>query len=221
MGRCKQCNVTIRDNTTICPLCHCVIEQDAQREDAYPDIWIKEKKFKLISNIALFGIILVSAGLGIANYVGGGWPWCVIPIASMWCLYMVLQLVILSSKGYRIKILAPVILGILLVIIIDICTGSFGWSVNYVLPGGVLLADVIITIMMIINNKRWQSYIIMQIGMIAVSVIPLVLWMMPGMITKPLLSLVAFGVSLFLFLGTLIIGDRTARSELKRRFHIR
>ena len=40
-------------------------------------------------------------------------------------------------------------------------------------------------------------------------------------VTHPGLSELAFGISVFLFLGTLIIGDRRARLELKRRFHVR
>lgn len=36
----------------------------------------------------------------------------------------------------------------------------------------------------------------------------------------PYLAMGAMGASLFLFLGTLIIGDKRARTELKRRFHI-
>ena len=41
-----------------------------------------------------------------------------------------------------------------------------------------------------------------------------------GVIDFPYIAIVAMGASLFLFLGTLIIGDYRARSELKRRFHI-
>lgn len=40
-------------------------------------------------------------------------------------------------------------------------------------------------------------------------------------ITRPLISWIAFGVSAFLFLGSYIIGDRRAKIELKRRFHVR
>ena len=42
-----------------------------------------------------------------------------------------------------------------------------------------------------------------------------------GIVTAQLFALIAFAFSLFLFLGTLIIGDRRARVELKRRFHVR
>ena len=42
-----------------------------------------------------------------------------------------------------------------------------------------------------------------------------------GIVTAPILALLAFAFSAALFLGTLIIGDRRARTELRRRFHVR
>lgn len=59
-----------------------------------------------------------------------------------------------------------------------------------------------------------------QIFMLLCSIVPLILRAV-GVITVPFLSLLAFAFSLFLFLGTVIIGDRRARVELKRRFHVR
>jgi hypothetical protein len=60
----------------------------------------------------------------------------------------------------------------------------------------------------------------MEIVTLAVSLIPMALWIM-GMITSPLLSVIALTVSVSLFAAALILGDRTARGEMKRRFHIR
>ncbi len=73
---------------------------------------------------------------------------------------------------------------------------------------------------MFINRRNWQSYIMLEIGMIFLSAVPLLLrWL--NIVTETFISGFAFAVSVFLFLGTLIIGDRRARSELKRRFHVR
>ena len=41
-----------------------------------------------------------------------------------------------------------------------------------------------------------------------------------GVITSPIMTQIAVGLSFFLFIGTVIIGDRKARQELKRRFHL-
>jgi hypothetical protein len=59
----------------------------------------------------------------------------------------------------------------------------------------------------------------LQILTILMSLIPVIL-LAVGIVTFPYLALIAFGVSVFLFLGTLIMGDQRAKTELKRRFHI-
>ena len=74
--------------------------------------------------------------------------------------------------------------------------------------------------LMCVNRRNWQSYIMWQIFMILCSFVPIILYL-TGIIYVPYLALAALGTSVFLFLGTLIIGDRRARVELKRRFHIR
>lgn len=222
MAKCRQCNVTISEETTICPLCQCVVEAgEAVSRNEYPDVWVKERKLKHLCNFAFFGVLLVSAVLAIMNYAFfDGTCWSMIPISSMLYGYLVFRLVFASRKGYRWKLFIPMIFALILVLVIDIETGFYGWSMNYVFPSGILLIDLIIVILMLTNLKNWQSYIVIQIVMIAVSCIPLVLWAM-GIITSPLLTIIALAVSVFLFLGAVILGDRTARGELKRRFHIR
>ena len=54
---------------------------------------------------------------------------------------------------------------------------------------------------------------------ILLSIVPVVLLQM-RIIHFPYLAWWSLGVSVFLFLGTLILGDQRARTELKRRFHI-
>ena len=221
MAKCKQCLITILDDAQICPLCRCVVESDAQGQNTYPDVRMAQRRLKHLCNIFLFGFLLASAILGIINFeFYHGMVWCLIPISAMGYGYLVLRYAILSQAGYRSKIGVLVFCGILLVVIIDSVTGFHRWSVNYIFPSGLMLVDLIIIILMLINVRAWQSYIILQLAMILLSLTPLVLWRL-GVITSPLLSFIALIISFFLFLGTVIIGDRKARVELQRRFHIR
>ncbi len=150
-----------------------------------------------------------------------GIRWSVITGAGFAYLYFVAKFAVLNDNaGYRSKFLALTFLGVLYVILIDFVIGYHGWSVNFVLPGGLLLVDAFILALMFINRRNWQSYIMLEIGMIFLSAVPLLLrWL--NIVTETFISGFAFAVSVFLFLGTLIIGDRRARSELKRRFHVR
>ena len=241
MAKCKQCNVTISDDTRVCPLCQCVVEVDEPAAAApgpkkgkvrqpesemhcineYPDVWFKYHRAKHLSNLILVAVLTAGVVLAVVNFVFSRetW-WCLLPIAAMAYAYVVFRLLFVSRKGYRWKVFAPLVLALLLLLVIDIETGFYGWSMNYVFPAGILVTDLIILILMLTNRRNWQSYMIMQIVMMVVSLIPMVLWA-TGIVTSPLLSVIALGISVFMFLGALIIGDRTARSELKRRFHIR
>lgn len=226
--------MTILDNTAVCPLCQCVLEAEASgisdggraageqvRINEYPDVWIRQRKMKQLCNFILVAVLAAGAVLAVINFVFlRDSLWSLIPIAAMFYAYTAFRVIFVSRKGYRWKVFVPLILALALLLIIDIETGYYGWSLNYVFPAGILLTDFIILILMLTNRRNWQSYMIMQIIMMAVSLIPLVLWA-AGVITAPLLSLIATGVSVFAFLGALILGDRTARGELKRRFHIR
>lgn len=221
MSRCHQCNIEILDETERCPLCGSVLEQTAQMENMYPNIKTVTRKLMLISRIYLFCAIILEVFLININIVTYSeiW-WSAITGLGLWYIYIVIRYAILGKTGYKGKIIVLTLIAVLSVIAIDFVVGYRGWSVNYVLPSGILLIDAGILFLMIINRRNWQSYIMWQIFMILCSIIPLALWG-AGIVTDPYLGLVALACSSFLFLGTVIIGDRRARVEIKRRFHIR
>ena len=221
MSRCKQCNVEILDETERCPLCHSVLEKTVEVENMYPNVRTMTRRLALLIRIYLFVAILVEALLIYLNVLSDSEMfWSAIPGLAMLYGYLVLRYAILGKSGYKGKIIVLTLIAILMVVAIDFVVGYRGWSVNYALPSAILLVDAGILILMCINRRNWQSYMMWQIFMILCSVVPLVLYAV-GIVTAPLLALLAFAVSAALFLGTLIIGDRRARTELRRRFHVR
>lgn len=221
MSRCKQCNVEILDETERCPLCHSVLEKTVEVENMYPNVRTMTRRLALLSRIYLFVAILVEALLIYLNVLSDSEMfWSAIPGLAMLYGYLVLRYAILGKSGYKGKIIVLTLIAILMVVAIDFVVGYRGWSVNYALPSAILLVDAGILILMCINRRNWQSYMMWQIFMILCSVVPLVLYAV-GIVTAPILAALAFAFSAALFLGTLIIGDRRARTELRRRFHVR
>ena len=98
-------------------------------------------------------------------------------------------------------------------------TGFSRWSLNYVFPAVIFGIDLLVVILMFVNYRNWQSYMSWQIFMIALGLLAMLFahW---GWITRPTVSFWALMVSVLLFLATLILGGKRARTELKRRFHI-
>lgn len=223
MAKCKNCNVEILDETEVCPLCHSILEQNDALENMYPNVRFMMRKLTLISRIYLFCAILLQAGLFCINWLYFDevevW-WSAISGLSLLYVYVLIRYAILGTSGYKSKVLILSLIAVLSAVAIDLVTGFHGWSLDYVLPSGIVIMDGIILFCMAYNHRNWQSYIMWQILMLLVCVAMLILYLV-GIITNPyVMGAAGFG-SLFLFLGTLIIGDRRARVELHRRFHIR
>jgi hypothetical protein len=221
MSRCKNCNVEILDETERCPLCKSVLEYTVDVENMYPNVKVRTRKMMLFSRIYLFCALLTEVILVYINAVttSDTW-WSVIPGLALIYGYLVIRYAILGKSGYKGKTVALTMIAVLMVIIIDLVEGYRGWSVNYALPSGIIFIDAVIVFLMIVNRRNWQSYMMWQIFMILCSLVPIFLHC-AGIVTAVNLALIALAVSVFLFLGTLIIGDRRARVELKRRFHVR
>lgn len=222
MSKCKQCNVIIRDDAQVCPLCNCVLDADDEAENKYPDIWAKNHVLKLVIRIYLFAAIVLEAILILLNYYFyNGIYWSAIVGVIFAYIYVTLAYTVSYSRaGYRMKIIVGVAGAILLLVVIDHVLGNHGWSINYVFPAALLAMDVTILFLMAFNHRNWQSYLCFQIAMVFFSAIPVIL-SLTGYITVPFLSYAALAAAVFAFLGTVIIGGRRAATELRRRFHIK
>lgn len=208
------------DNTEKCPLCNGVLDPGKQGEDNYPDIVHKARKLGLVLRILTAVWVTLTAVSGLINYYTyDGVLWSVIvSIVFFYALFM-LYLMTYTQIGYMGRIFASVIMGVLLVVSIDIVTGFKGWSIDYVLPGGLFVIDIAIMIVRIINHKNWQSYMYVEFLVVLLGIIPM-LFIRLGLVHHPKVSVAAFFTSTLLFIVTLIIGGRAARAELRRRFHI-
>ena len=221
MSRCRQCNIEILDETDRCPLCGSVLEHTVDMENMYPDVKVRARRMMLLSRIYLFVAIVVEAVLVVVNYYGEfETAWSLVTGLILFYGYLVVRFAILGKTGYIEKTIVLTMIAILCLIAIDFVSGYKGWSVRYVFPAAIIAVDAVILILMIFNRRNWQSYIMWQLFMILCSFVTIILYWV-GVIYVPYLALAALGTSVFLFLGTLIIGDRRARVELKRRFHIR
>lgn len=221
MSKCNRCGVEILDETERCPLCDSALERIGETKNMYPDVGVKRRRFALISRIYLFCAILAESILVFINVKTESqiW-WCVITGLALFYVYLLFRFAILGKSGYKIKVMVLLMIALSMLIVIDFIVGYNGWSLNYTVPSGILVVDVAILVLMIINHKNFQTYLMWQILMIICSLIPFTLSCL-GIIDHPEMTWISFAASIFLFLGTVIIGDRKARVELRRRFHVR
>ncbi len=219
MAKCNQCGVHILDQTEYCPLCQNVIE-DSGGINLYPNIPRKLRAMLLVFRIILFQAIIVSGLCIFVNYYymsGVYWCWIVTALES-YCaaMFYVMQK---EGIGYRARTITGILGAVIIGLVVDEVLGFAGWSLDYVLPAIVILVHIALVILMIVNRRNWQSYLILQMGLFVISLLLIILIAL-GYITSPTLSFVAIALGVIVLLGTFIFGGNRSMDELKRRFHI-
>ncbi len=222
MRECRRCRVEVLDDTRICPLCRNVLEisGDGHPCTGYPDVKAESRKYALILRLYSFLAIVIEAALAAVNYFRfrGIW-WSAISGIAFLYFYITLRYSLRKNTGYQKRIIIQIIGAVAMVIAIDHILGYQGWSLNYILPGAILLLDVTVIILMLLNMQNWQSYIPMQILAVVAAADCILFWRL-GFITSPVPTFLALACSVCMLLGTLMLGDRKAKAELKRRFHV-
>ncbi len=208
----------------VCPLCNSVLEVkegEEEGQDMYPDVRLRTRMFQIVVRVYFVASILLEIALVVINSLtfSGTW-WSVICGAAFLFLFFTLSFSVSNHNyGHILKIAVEAVVIVLFTLLVDVIIGYRGWSLTYAMPSVIIMVDIAIIVLMIANNLNWQSYISLQLTMIGFSAVGIVLFFV-GFIKKPLLTFISLLVSLLLFLGTVLIGDRRAKTELKRRFHV-
>ena len=220
MAKCRNCNIEILDVSQYCPLCRTVLEADDSLENMYPNERVLIRKFHLLSRIYLFSIIIIEAVLVLINIaVNSEIWWCIISALGLLYSYLVLRYAIIGKSGHRSKASVLILLGVLSAISIDFVLGYRGWSVDFMLPIGILVMDVVLILFILINRRCWHSYIMWLFAMEIISVIPVVLFM-NNLENHWYLAFMPLIFTTAILVGVFVIGGRRSMEEVKRRFHI-
>lgn len=216
------CKVDILDKTDKCPLCNHVLEWDgSEKENLYPNARVQRRKYQFLENVFLFASIVLWIVLFAIDYItdpNNLWSFTVGLVIIF--ANVLLRLTILGKSSYMAKIIWTIIIAMAFLIEADFLTGNHGWGLNFAMPTALLLWDIaIIILMLFVNRRNWQSYIMDQLtALVACGVIAILMLM--RIITFPYYAIGVQVFTVLLFIGTVIIGDRKAREELKRRFHL-
>lgn len=228
MNRCKRCGVRVLDDTQICPLCHGVLTQETTEENitekavGYPDVKQKTRRFQKAGRILLFLSLALEVVLIFVNYLtydAFAKPWSMITGGVLAYLILTLWDLLGHRQGHIRAIYTQIFVVLGLLILIDFSLDWSGWSLEFGLPCVIYGLVLAIVICMAVNSSRWQNYVLMQLAAVLLSILDVALHF-AGFLNHIVLAWIALGLSVLLWSGTMIIGDRKARNELKRKLHI-
>lgn len=223
MKACNECHIKIEGEREFCPLCGGALEdfpQPGSPLNLYPDLSGRTRQYNLIARLLVF-LSLLGAGLSVLInlLVPSGFMWCLIVIAALVYLWLTVPPLLRRGVNYSRRIMFQVIFTCILVVALDFITGYRGWSVNYVVPGLLSAGIGAIGVMVVFNRTNWSQYVLYQVQMGVFAFIPLVLYLM-GLSNSLVMVLIAASLGLASLLVTIVFGDRSIKSEFKRRFHM-
>lgn len=186
----------------------------------YPEIVYDVSVFKKIVHVFYFVLFFLAAILAAINLATfkGTW-WSAIAIASIAYGAVTVRYSLTRHANLAFKLVIQSVGAQILLVVIDYVTIYTGWSVNYAIPSVILFDVVAIVCLILINRLNWQSYFMYQIAITIFSFIPLALWA-AGLITRPLMAVITVIVSVVVLGITIVMGDRSVKKELIRRFHL-
>lgn len=193
-----------------------------KRDDkgAFPRSQYDPKRRREAAKVFYAVLFAVAAILGAVNYVTySGSLWSVIAIGCIAYVAVTVKYSIMRHANLAWKIVVQTIVAGVLLVIFDHATGYGGWSVNYGIPSILLFADLAVVFLILVNRLNWQSYFMYQIAITIFSFIPILLWA-AALVTQPDLAFITAGVTLLILAITIRWGDRSVKTELKRRFHL-
>lgn len=215
----------MRTSSDFCPLCGTELApgQNSSSKppapNSYPDLAKNIARYNLIKRILMFVSLL---GCGICLMVNllvtPGFLWCLIVIASVIYCWLAIPPLLRRGTNFAARIVLNIALTSLLTIMLDIIIGYSGWSVSYVLPS-LLSAGILATALMaLINRTNWAQIVLYQVLVGIFGFIPLLLYVL-GIASNLVMVIITAALALASLLVTLLFGDRSIKSEFKRRFH--
>lgn len=220
MKYCKKCNVSVRDDSRICPLCQHKLAADDDAKPVFPYIPIhcsnKEFYIKLsVFAIAVICVISVILDLVITSEIS----WSIYVLGGAVSLLIILAVSLPKLKNIPKIILHQAVTCAVLAYIWDRCTGGYGWSVDYVIPflcagTNVALIAVFFALRLRIDDVAFYYFVNLVYGLLPI-------WFILGEKIKVMYpSLVSVGVSVTSLAAFVLFYGPNLLTMLKSKFHI-
>ena len=88
MSKCNRCNIKVKDDSLICPLCKGALSETEHVQPVYPDMFPKQQRMRLAIRIVTFCVVVGVVVLGIVNYMTyHGVRWSLVSLAGIAYLY--------------------------------------------------------------------------------------------------------------------------------------
>ena len=219
MKYCSKCQMKVQNQLNNCPLCGQLLESvEFEIERDYPEQFAKKRRFSIRKSIIFLAMMIISFSFISGIFQDFQWNWVFIITAAT------LYLTISAILGSRVKrnigpnILTQVIGISALSIIIDYFLGYSGWSLEIIFPLGLMAGTTIITVMILLNPKRFTDLVIYQLmfGLMGIVILAMIYFQV---IIFRQIAIIGSYYTIITCVGLFFFANRQMIHELKKKFH--
>lgn len=181
---------------------------------------INAKNGDLIIRIMLASSIIIAITLVIINKVTNpNVHWGALCNAGIVYIWTTVIYSIKKNTNIAGQVLLQTIAISIFTIYIDYVLGFEAWSVNYILPVIIIIANITMLILTIVSHKKYMRYAIYQLVICVWSLIP-IYFIQDKIIHNVVLSYIAIGISALNFILTIVLSAKDVKDEIIRKFHM-
>ena len=220
MKYCKTCRVHYDTDLEHCMLCNGELEHEHDTVVNYKFTEVEKKKASHFFHRLFIFINIVSILISFYIDYSDGLPLTWSLVVAITNLYAVIMFVLLTVPTiWTSKLTKSIIVSAGAVILIGLAIRDHQWALDYVFPFAVILNMFLITMLILINKKKWYDHFSSLIIITIVGLIPGLLNLLKVTeVTWP--SVACFSYAIVTLLGIIFLPSRASREEFKRRFHI-
>lgn len=219
MKYCSKCQMKVQNQLNNCPLCGQSLESvEFEIERDYPEQFAKKRRFSIRKFIIFLAMVIISFSFISGIFQDFQWNWVLIITAST--LYVTISAILGSRVKRNIgpNILTQVIGISALSIIIDYFLGYSGWSLDIIFPLDLMAGTTIITVMILLNSKRFTDLVIYQLmfGLMGIVILAMIYFQV---ILFRQIAIIGSYYTIITCVGLFFFADRQMIHELKKKFH--
>lgn len=219
MKYCSKCQMKVQNQLNNCPLCGQSLESvEFEIERDYPEQFAKKRRFSIRKFIIFLAMVIISFSFISGIFQDFQWNWVLIITAST--LYVTISAILGSRVKRNIgpNILTQVIGISALSIIIDYFLGYSGWSLDIIFPLDLMAGTTIITVMILLNPKRFTDLVIYQLmfGLMGIVILAMIYFQV---IIFRQIAIIGSYYTIITCVGLFFFADRQMIHELKKKFH--
>lgn len=219
MKYCSKCQMKVQNQLNNCPLCGQSLESvEFEIERDYPEQFAKKRRFSIRKFIIFLAMVIISFSFISGIFQDFQWNWVLIITAST--LYVTISAILGSRVKRNIgpNILTQVIGISALSIIIDYLLGYSGWSLDIIFPLDLMAGTTIITVMILLNPKRFTDLVIYQLmfGLMGIVILAMIYFQV---IIFRQIAIIGSYYTIITCVGLFFFADRQMIHELKKKFH--